>query len=256
MAPEKGNPLGMIRDPYAGDSFILPDTLCTDERKNWFRRTKEILSFLTISELAIKDCRTKYETLLLEKGLQANTPLKFEFSDGRSTIMPVGKFLTGCNEGIELLCRQVFIMLYGAWETYLFELFERSFPKVSISENILEESLKIMMKGNWDGKFCKMRDLLGIDYKASELSQRFLGFKMNFEGKVYKNPFGFLDELSQIRHRIVHASSILKNNKPIFINAQIFPAYFMFLSRLTEYVDDLFTKRFNYMRLKINPAEA
>ena len=162
MPSEKGNPLGMIRDPYAGDGFILPDTLCTDERKIWFRRSKEILSFLTISELALKDCRKKYETLLSGKKLHPDTPLKFDFSDGRSTIMPVGKFLVGCNEGIELLCRQVFIMLYGSWETYLFELLERSLPKVNISENILEESLKIMMKGNWDGKFCRMRDLLGI----------------------------------------------------------------------------------------------
>jgi len=37
MPSEKGNPLGMIRDPYAGDGFILPDTFCTDERKIWFR---------------------------------------------------------------------------------------------------------------------------------------------------------------------------------------------------------------------------
>lgn len=256
MVAEKGNPLGMIRDPYAGDGFVLPDTLCTDERKIWFRRVKEIMSFLTISKLALKDCRTKYETILSKQGLQPDTPLKFDASDGRSTIMPVRKFLTGCNEGIELLCRQVFVMLYGAWETYLFELLEKSLPKVNISENILEESLKIMMKGNWDGKFCRMRDLLGIEYKAGDLGQNFLGFEMNFGGKVYKNPFGFLDELAQVRHRIVHASSILKNHKSIFINAQTFPAYFMFLSRLTEYVDALFAKKFKYKRSKINPAKA
>lgn len=237
MAAEKGNPLGMIKDPYAGDGFVLPDTLCTGERRIFFRRVKEIISFLTITELALKECKTKYETLLSNKGLQSNTPLKFDSSDGRSTIMPVGKFLAGCNEGVEFLCRQVFVMLYGSWETYLFELLERSLPKANISENVLEESLRIMMKGNWDGKFCRMRDLLGIEYKAGELAQAFLGFEMNFGGKVYINPFDFLDALSQVRHRIVHASSILKNNKPIFINAKIFPAYFMFLSRLTEYVD-------------------
>jgi hypothetical protein len=250
MNDEPKNPLGMIRDPYAGDSFVLPKALCTDERKAWFRRTNEIMGFLTISDLAFKECKIKYEQLLTQNKLQRDTPLKLGFSDGRSTIMQIRSFLNGCNEGVEFLCRQVFVMLYGSWETYLFEILERSFPQIGISENILEQSLKILMKGNWDGKFCKMQNTLCIDYKANDLVNHFKGFEMNFGGTIFKNPFHFLDELAQIRHRIVHASSVLDNGKPIFINAQVFPAYFSFLVLLTEYVDRLFSKKFSYARLK------
>ena len=99
MADKSKNPLGMVRDPYAGDSFILPDTLCTDQRKAFFRRAKAILKFLTISDLALKECKNKYEQLISKDQLKPDTPLKFGFSDGRSTIMPVRSFLNGCNEG-------------------------------------------------------------------------------------------------------------------------------------------------------------
>jgi hypothetical protein len=249
------NPLEMIKDPYAGDSFILPDTLCTDQRRSFFRRSKEILKFLTISDLALKECKNRYEQLLSQKNLQQDTPLKFGFSDGRSTIMPVSSFLNGCNEGVELLCRQVFIMIYGAWETYLFEILEQSFPKIGISENILEHSLKIMMKGNWDGKFCKMQNNLGIAYKSGDLVNHFNGFELSYGGTIFENPLLFLDELAKVRHRIIHASSMLDNGKSIFINAQIFPAYLAFFTLLTEYVDKLFSEKFQYRQVKINPAE-
>ena len=256
MADKSKNPLGMVREPYAGDGFILPDTLCTDQRKAFFHRAKEILKFLTISDLSLKECKNKYEQLLSKKQLKLHTPLKLGFSDGRSTIMPVRSFLNGCNEGIEFLCRQVFVMLYGCWETYLFQILERSFPQIGITEDILENSLKILMKGNWDGKFCKMQNTLGINYKANDLVNHFSGFEMNFGGTIFKNPFHFLDELSQIRHRIIHASSMLDNGKPIFINAQMFPAYLSFFALLTEYVDKLFSDKFKYTQVKINPAEA
>lgn len=256
MTAKTTNPLGMVRDPYAGDGYILPDTACTDQRRSFFRRTKEIFKFLTISDLALKECKTKYEQLLLKNQLKPDTPLELGFSDGRFTIMLVGSFLNGCNEGIESLCRQVFVMLYGIWETYLFETLELSFPQVGISENILENSLKIMMKGNWDGKFCKMQSTLGIDYKAGDLVKYFKNFEMNFEGKKFNNPLHFLDELAKIRHRIIHASSMLDNGKPIFINAQVFPAFFTFFALLTEYVDSLFSEKFGYGQTKINPAEA
>ncbi len=256
MVIESDNPLGMVRDSYAGDSFVLPPTLCTDERRSWFRRCKEIIGFLTITDLSLKECRIKYEQLLSQKNLRLDTPLQLKFSDGRSARMPVSKFLNGCNEGVEFLSRQVFVMLYGAWENYLSELLEKSIPQVGISKNILEDVLLIMMRGNWDGKFCKMRDRLGIEYRAGDLIKHFENYKMNYDGKTIKNPLIFLDHLAQIRHKIVHASSMLDNGKPIFIKADILPGLFSFFVLLTEYVDNLFSKKFSYVQSKINPAEA
>ena len=58
------NPLKMVADPYAGDTFVLPKTLCTYERRLWFRRTNEIIAFLMTTELAIKEAKLKYEQII------------------------------------------------------------------------------------------------------------------------------------------------------------------------------------------------
>jgi hypothetical protein len=78
------NPLGMISDPYAGDSFVFSQTLCTDQRRLWFRRANQIIAFLTTTELAMKECESKYDQLLSQRRLKPDTPLKIESSDGRS----------------------------------------------------------------------------------------------------------------------------------------------------------------------------
>lgn len=256
MAIDPKNPLGMIADPYAGDSFIFPETLCTEQRRFWFRRTNEIFGFLMTTELALKECKTKYEYIVSQKKLKPDTPFKLESSDGRSVVIPVKTFVKQCGNGVDVLCRQVFVMYYGSLETYLFELLERSFPKIGIVENILDSSLEIMMGSKWDGKFCKMRDVFGLNYKANDIKNHFSAFEMNFEGKIFKNPLLFLDELAKIRHKIVHASSILEKGKLIYINAEVFHAHYAFCVLLTDYIDALFAKRFGYEQVKIHPAGA
>lgn len=246
----------MIPDPYAGNEFVFPETLCTEQRRSWFRRTNEIFGFLMTTELALKECKTKYEHIAVQKKLKPDTPFKLESSDGRSVVTPLSTFLKQCNNGVDILCRQIFVMYYGSLETYLFELIELSYPEIGITENILQSSLGIMMGSNWDGKFCKLRDVFGINYKANDIKNHFSSFEMDFEGKKFKNPLLFLDELAQVRHKIVHASSILEKGQVIYINAQVFLAHYAFCTLLTDYIDILFSKKFNYKRIKINPAEA
>ena len=101
-----------------------------------------------------------------------------------------------------------------------------------------------------------MNEVFNIGYKANDLMNRFNNFEMDFEGKKHINPLNFLDDLAQVRHRIVHASSILENNRLIFIDMNIFHGFFGFFYLLTDYVDNLFAKRFGYIRRKSNPAKA
>jgi hypothetical protein len=256
MAVDPKNPLGMVADPYAGDSFMFPETLCTEQRRLWFRRANEISAFLMTTEFALKECKTKYEHIVLQKKFRPDTPFKIESSDGRSVVTPVKTFLEQFARDVDVLCRQVFLMYYGSLETYLFELLERSFPEIGKTENILGSSLEIMMGANWDGKFCKMRDIFSLNYKANDIKIHFSNFEMNFEGKIFKNPLLFMDELAKIRHKIVHASSILEKGKLIFINAEVFLAHYAFCVLLTDYIDTLFVKRFGYEQVKIHPGAA
>jgi hypothetical protein len=252
---EPKNPLGMIADPYAGDSFVFPETLCTEQRRLWFRRTNEIYAFLMTTELALKECKTKYEHIAIQNQFKPDTPLMLESSDGRAVITPLATFLKQCTNGVDILYRQIFVMFYGSLETYLFGLIERSFHEIVTTEDILRLSLGIMMGSNWDGKLCKMRDIFGIAYKANDIKNQFRSFEMNFEGKKFNNPLLFLDELAKVRHKIVHASSILEKGELIFVNAQVFSQYYAFFILLTDYVDRIFSERFNYDRVKVSPAE-
>lgn len=52
------------------------------------------------------------------------------------------------------------------------------------------------------------------------------------------------------------ASSILENDKFIFIDMNIFHGFFGFFFLLTDYIDNLFAKRFAYARKRLNPSEA
>jgi len=249
------NPLGMGLDPFDGTAYVLPETFCTDERKLWFRRAHEVFGFLMITELALKDSRGKYEQIQTQKKLGEETPFRVQSTDGRTIIVPFGGFIKGFDNGVDVLCRQIFVMFYGSFENYLFELLERSFPQVGVTQDILKQSLKILMGGGWDGKFCKLHHVFGIGYRATDLVNHFKEFQMDFEGKIFNNPLLFLDELAQIRHEIVHASSIC-GGRTVFINAQLLYPCYGFYAHLTDYVDQLFAKRFGYHRVKTNPAQA
>jgi len=88
MESENKNPLKMVADPYSGDTFVLPETFCTDERRLWFRRTNEIIAFLMTTELAIKEAKLRYQQILSQKKLKLDTPMKIKSSDGRSLVCP------------------------------------------------------------------------------------------------------------------------------------------------------------------------
>ena len=138
------------------------------------------------------------------------------------------KIVKMTHDGLNILARQIFIMIYGSLETYLFQIFERTYPNIGITENILDTSLDILMKRKWDGKFCKMSEVFDVNYCAGDLMNRFDGIEMNFEGKLINNPLNFLDELTQIRHLIIHAPSILEKDNLVSIDIRFFHEFFIF----------------------------
>ncbi len=253
------NPLSMVSDPFAGDMFILQPTECTEERKFFFIRYNEILAFLYTSSDALNKYKIDFEANIIPKlPTKANNPLKFALNTGECIITTPKKIIETAKNGVDILTRQLFVMCYGSFETYLYQLFDRSFQIIGIkdTEEIFKKSRDMLMLKKWDGKFCKMNEVFDIGYRAYNLMSRFNDFEMDFEGRKHKNPLNFLDELAQVRHKIVHASSILEKDKMIFIHMNSFHGLLGFFFLLTDYVDSLFAKKFNYSRQKLNPAEA
>ena len=255
MKKQSKNQIGMVRDPYDGAGFVFPKTNCTHERRLFFKRVNEIHALLYITKHAYDETKMIYQSRIQKLPFIEKTPIKIELSTGNSTIFPASAIVRLSSDGINVLTRQAFIMFYGSFETYLFQLFERSFPNIGVEEETLERSVAILMGGKWDSKFNKMSECFGINFKAGELNNHFSEFELNFAGKIVKSPLTFLDELAKVRHRIVHASSILDTDKLISVDLNIFHGFYGFYFLLTDFVDALFSKRFNYPRLEINPGE-
>ena len=256
MNSDSNNPLNMVRDPFAGDGFVFPTTKCTRERRLFLKRANEIHALLYITKNSYDETNKIYQIRIRELPDKERNFIKIELSTGNSTMFPARKILQLTADGINILTRQAFIMFYGSFETYLFQLLERSYPNIGVMEDALDLSIDILMGGKWDSKFNKMSEIFGLEFKAGALMNHFSGFELNFEGKIHKNPLCFLNELAKVRHRIVHASSILEKDKLISVEMNIFHGFYGFYFLLTDFVDSLFAKRFNYPRLDVNPAEA
>jgi hypothetical protein len=258
----------MVPDPFTGDTFVMPEALCTPERKSWFNRANKIVAIQKIIALSLQEYRNNNEKKFSNpSSFKENTPIKIESEDGTYIAVPVWLLFKLCSDGIAIMNNQLFVMLYGSFETYLFEMFETTYPRIGITEKTLNISLDILMNKKWDGKFCKMSQIFKIDYRTSKLVEVFSGFKMDFMGITFKNPLEFLDELAKIRHRIIHASSIinrafadkyqtenLEQGKQINIPQEIIPTLYGFYVLLTDYIDDLFANKYGYKRIKIKPS--
>jgi hypothetical protein len=256
MNRDPQDPIGMVPDPLAGDLFVFPSTKCTRERRLFFKRANEIHALLFITKHAYDETNKIYQQRIRNFPKREHTPVKIELNTGHSMIFPAALILRLSNDAINILTRQAFIMFYGSFETYLFQIFERSFPVMDIKDEILDRSITVLMGGKWDGKFNKMSENFGLGFKAGELNQHFSEFELNFEGKVYKNPLLFMDELAKVRHRIVHASSILDKDQLISVDLNVFHAFYGFYFLLTDFVDALVAKRFDYPRPEMNPSAA
>jgi hypothetical protein len=257
MKKDLENPLGMVPDPISGETFVFPVTKCTFERRLFFRRINEIYALLFITKHAYDETNKIYKQHIEKFPDKENTSMKLELNTGYSMMFPVKYILDITKDGINILTRQHFVMFYGSFETYLYQLFEKSFVILGAAENeIISRSIDILMNGKWDSKFNKMSNEFSLDFKAGELNQYFTSFDLDFEGKIFKNPLLFMDELAKVRHRIVHASSILDKEKLISIDINMFHSLYGFYFLLTDLIDSLFEKKYSYIRQDVNPAEA
>jgi hypothetical protein len=257
MNKDPENPLGMVPDPISGETFVFPPTKCTHERKQFFMRINEIHALLFITKHAYDETNKIYQQRIVGLHERENTSIKIELNTGHSLMFPAGQILKLTGDGINVLTRQTFVMLYGSFETYLFQLFENSFAVIGVGEDkAMDQAIEILMGGKWDSKFNKMSSVFGLDFKAGNLNKQFSGFELDFGGTIYKNPLLFMDELAKVRHRIVHASSILEKDQLISIGMEMFHGLYAVYFLLTDFVDSLFEKRFGYQRSEINPAVA
>ena len=107
------NPLNMVPDPFVGNTFVLPETECTDARRLFFRRMNEIQAFLFITKHSFDICKEKYgEVIIPTLPSKANTPIKVEMNSGNFIVMPAASIIEMTTNGINLLTRQALVMFF------------------------------------------------------------------------------------------------------------------------------------------------
>ena len=257
MKKDFENPLSQVTGTISDDKFVFPVTKCTSERRQFFKRLNEIFSLLFITKHSYDELNKIYQQRIPKMPAKENNHMRLELSSGYSMDFPAKLILDITKDGINILTRQTFVMFYESFETYLYQLFEKSFLLQGIAENeIIDRSKDILMNGKWDSKFNRMSNIFRLDFRAGELNKCFSDFELNFEGEICTNPLSFMDELAKVRHRIVHASSILDKDKLISIDINIFHELYGFYFLLTDFTDYLFEKTFCYPRQDVNLAEA
>jgi len=56
----------MVRDPFAGDGFVFPVTMCTRERRLFLKRANEIHALLYITKHSYDETNKIYQTRIRE----------------------------------------------------------------------------------------------------------------------------------------------------------------------------------------------
>ena len=265
---DANNPLKMVKDPLCGDVLVLGDSFCTVQRRQWFRRSNEILAFQMVAVYALKECDRDISERIPQLPHKDATPLAIDMN-GHRIEAPARRIVQAAKGGVDVVARQVFAMSYGSFETYLLQLMTQSFPLVGREHDVSDESVKMLIGKSWRSKFAKMDSTLGLGHKDGELVAHFAGFNMRCLRSDFKHPLDFMSRIGEIRHRIVHASSIIDadftekyphtramQGKSVGIKLDTNHEMYAFYALLTDYIDDLFARRFGFDRQLVNPATA
>lgn len=242
--------------------YILPPQLCSNRRREFFLRANRILGSYTTLTI-YSEYGKQWGELQAKNGVFGETtPMRFTIN-GRTMQTSYRKFKELYQKGIPQLTNYIYLMIYGNFESFLSDLVcdglsDQGHP------NPEEETIKLMMATKWLGKIDRISQRLGVDLGKRKRDIHFQNLHMEFAGNVYKDPIGFLQNMADIRHRLIHYSGridalfmiefpkssisvgdliVLPAHLPYDVNN-----YFVLL---TELIDGAFSEQFGWSRESI-----
>jgi hypothetical protein len=262
---KKTNPMGM-RPIEAGGPFVLPPTLCSKRRVEFFKRGNTILGFYSAIGLAARIAQDVFDQWDKEGKFKPETPF-------RATMRPGGE-MSQMNYGLLRkhfsksgihLTNQVFLMLYGSLEAYIADMVLDALTQNGHADPY-EETLRLMYTSKWFGKIDRIGKKLDVGLGGRVFLDKFRDIDMGFLGEECKNPIDFLEKSADLRHRLVHSGGrVDKEFALMYPRAGLaagqsislpfgFPISFqLFLAQLTEAIDEAFSARFDWQRTSVSP---
>jgi len=257
------NPIG-IREIEPGGPFVFSPVLCSTRRKEYFERANR--------HLAMYSCLSIYsffgnKAINIEskrRGIDDNTPFLLEISNHfmQTSYRQLKKSYS--QSGAQLT-NQVFLMLYGNFDAFLFDLVHDAKRHLG-SRDPFQDTITLLSATRWSGKLDRLSQKLSLNISQGELFQQYNGVEMGFLGQPTKDPVEFLQCMADLRHRLIHggsrADSKLIQKYPDaglddgdYIELPFGLPFIIsyFLIPFTDYIDKSFCDQFSWEREMISP---
>lgn len=265
MKKNSKNPLKMERSSPESP-FVLPKQTCSERRKEFFGRSNRILCTYMIIAAHSNRSHQSFEESCKTQNLTDSTSIRIKM--GTRTIQcKRSTFIKMFNKAGSLLTNQIFLMIYGNFESFLSDLVQDAFSSRGSTDPI-QDTISILITSKWESKIQKIRNSFGIDLKGRVFKQKYQNIKMGFFGEPYDCPVTFMESMSDMRHRLVHSSGRVdkkllekypKLGKPEGELIELpfgFPYDLnSFFVPLTDIFDDVFCNKFGWQREKISPEQ-
>jgi hypothetical protein len=203
MSGTQPNPLGM-RQIEPDGPFVLSPVLCSERRKEYFHRANRILATYCSLAAYAHFGKEALESTANQKQLSDTNPIRINMSDYvmQTTYRQLRK--SHSRAGAQLT-NQIFLMIYGNFDAYLFDLVRDALSDLAVQDPI-QEAVSMLASMRWAGKIDRLSNKLSVKLPKRKLLQKYKDIEMGFLGKASKNPIDFLQSMANLRHRLVHSA--------------------------------------------------
>ncbi|MEN6301924.1 MAG: hypothetical protein ABFD96_04325 [Armatimonadia bacterium] len=260
-----GDPLSMRQLDLDG-TWVLPPALCSDNRRAFFERAKDILGFYASMATFSKKGGDALRAAAGSKGLADDTPFRLRLGGWvmRSTYGGVWRQFEKTQPE---LTNQVFLMVYGNFEAYLLDMVHDALS-VGHTEDPTQEAIQVLACSRWPGKFDRIHQQLGVGLGKGKMRNAFANLEMGFLGQPSNDPVDFLQKIAGLRHCLVHSAARadsdfvasyprcgLSPGDRIQLPFEFPFGLHMFFVLFTDVIDEAFCLRFGWARREVLPEQ-
>lgn len=253
-----------MRQIEPGGPFVLSPVLCSSRRKDYFERANRHLAMY--SSLSIY-AYFGNEAIIIEskrRDIDDNTPVRLNISNHimQTSYRQLKKSFS--RSGAQLT-NQVFLMLYGNFDAFLFDLVHDAQHQLG-SRDPIQDAITMLSTTRWRGKLDRVSQKLSVNTAKGKLTRVFKDIEMGFFGQPTNDPIEFLQCMADLRHRLIHGGSradsklIQKYPDAGLAEGQYIELPFglpfsisYFFIPLTDYLDKAFCDQFDWKREMVSP---
>ena len=193
----------MRRNEWIG-AFVPGPTLCSERRREYLQRAHGILGFYVAITAYCGKGKEVVEHSIEAHSINDDTTIKLTL-DGHTWAGSCRLLRRMFGEAGSRLSNEVFLMLYGNLEAFLADLLADALRHQGAPDP-LRAAVSMMMGTTWPGRLSRIQEKLGVRLGKGARVAHFHDVEMAFLGEASTDPAEFLENMAQLRHRLVHST--------------------------------------------------